>query len=249
MSLTEINIREKEFHNILHSGKSSRFERIFYKALFNLRKYFIDSLEKKIFEKEILDFGCGNGNTSQRVYKFRPKKILGIDISDQAVKQAISSAKKLGMDIEYKVENCEKLDLPSESFDIVYGQGILHHLDLVKSIQEIFRILRKGGLIIFAEPLGTNPAINLYRFLTPKSRSRDEHPLIFKDLDLIKKHFKSVEIKYFGFFTVIFFLFYKNPEKSFFYNFFSKLDDLIFKFKYLRFLAWSVTIVAEKNKN
>ena len=36
MNLTEKNIREKEFHNKLHSKKNSRFENIFYKALSNL---------------------------------------------------------------------------------------------------------------------------------------------------------------------------------------------------------------------
>ena len=36
MSLSEKNIREKEFHNKLHSRENARFENIFYKALFNL---------------------------------------------------------------------------------------------------------------------------------------------------------------------------------------------------------------------
>ena len=36
MSLTEINLREKEFHNELHSKNKGRFENIFYK----LRKNF-----------------------------------------------------------------------------------------------------------------------------------------------------------------------------------------------------------------
>ena len=36
MNLTEINLREKNFHNNLQSQKKGRFENIFYKALFNL---------------------------------------------------------------------------------------------------------------------------------------------------------------------------------------------------------------------
>ena len=36
MSLTEINIREKEFHNKLQSKASGRFENIFYKSLYNI---------------------------------------------------------------------------------------------------------------------------------------------------------------------------------------------------------------------
>ena len=246
MNLSEINIREKKFHNILESSETSRFENVFYKALFNLRKYFIEYLKKNISEKEVLNFGCGTGVMSQDLYQFKPKKTLGIDISEEAIKLAISSSKKLNMKIEFKVDNCEKTNLPSESFDLIYGVSILHHLDLKKSIKEINRILRKGGSTIFVEPLGTNPIINFYRFLTPKSRSIDEHPLMFKDLDLIKEHFKHTKIKYFGFLTVVFYLFYKNPEKSFFFNILSKLDNFIFKFKYFRFLAWSIIIIAEK---
>ena len=70
---------------------------------------------------------------------------------------------------------------------------------------------------------------------------------MFKDLNLIKNHFKFTKINYYGFLTIIFFLFYKNPEKSIIYNFLSKVDNFIFKIKYLRFLAWSVMITAEKN--
>ena len=42
MSLTEINIREKEFHNKLHSEGSKRSESIFYKALHNLYEDFFN---------------------------------------------------------------------------------------------------------------------------------------------------------------------------------------------------------------
>ena len=40
MSLTEINLREKEFHNKLQSKKKGRFENIFYKALYNMYEDF-----------------------------------------------------------------------------------------------------------------------------------------------------------------------------------------------------------------
>jgi len=40
MSLTKINLREKEFHNKLHSKEKGRFENIFYKALYNMYEEF-----------------------------------------------------------------------------------------------------------------------------------------------------------------------------------------------------------------
>ena len=40
MNLTEVNLREKEFHNKLQSKKKGRFENIFYKALYNMHEDF-----------------------------------------------------------------------------------------------------------------------------------------------------------------------------------------------------------------
>ena len=80
----------------------------------------------------------------------------------------------------------ENTKLSSNYFDIIYGVGILHHLNLNKTVKEIERLLKKNGSLIFIEPLGTNPFINLYRKLTPNSRSKDEHPLTFNDIRYFK---------------------------------------------------------------
>ena len=101
--------------------------------------------------------------------------------------------------------------------------------------------------MVFLEPLGTNPLINFYRKLTPKSRSVDEHPFLKKDFDFINSLFKKVTIKYYGFFTLVFFLFYGNPKKSIIFKIVSKLDNYFFKIKFLKNFAWSVLIIAKKN--
>ena len=100
---------------------------------------------------------------------------------------------------------------------------------------------------MFIEPLGTNPIINLYRNLTPKSRSDDEHPLVKDDFNLIKEKFFKTNIRYYGFLTLIFFPFYKSPKDSFLFNLLKKLDQILFKLNIFKNLAWSVMIVATKN--
>ena len=40
MNLSDVNLREREFHNKLHLKNKSRFENIFYKAIYNLFKDF-----------------------------------------------------------------------------------------------------------------------------------------------------------------------------------------------------------------
>ncbi len=247
MKLSEINIREKEFHNKLHEGDKFRKENIFYKAIFNLYQDFYKYIDENSKNKKILDYGCGIGSITEQIAKKNPKNIIGIDISDVSIKKAIERSKQLNLDIDYRVENCEKSSLESDSFDLIYGTGILHHLNLKISSTEINRLLKKNGQMVFMEPLGTNPIINLYRKFTPNSRSKDEHPLVKKDFEFLNNLYGSVSVKYYGFFTLIFFPFYRSPDKSTIFKFLTFIDQLIFKIKFLRFLAWSVLIIAKKN--
>jgi len=247
MNLSEINRREKEFHDELHILNKRRFQNKFYKAVYNLYEDFFNILKTKVQSKDVLDYGCGIGNVAEKVINFKPKKLVAIDVSGEAIKKAKSETKSKENKIDYRVENCENSNLTSDAFDIIYGSGILHHLNLNKSLKELSRILKKGGIILFAEPMATNPIINIYRKFTPKARSVDEHPLVFQDIRLIESMFKNVEVKYYGFLTLIFFPFYKSPENSKLFRFISGIDRMILKTKYLRFLAWSVLVKAEKN--
>ena len=141
---------------------------------------------------------------------------------------------------------CEQTKFENEKFDLVYGLGILHHLQVSKCITEISRILKYNGKLLFIEPLIINPFIKLYRTLTPKSRSKDEHPLVSKDFEFIKSKFKNVNLKYYGFLTLIFFPLYKSPENSKIFKTLAKIDQLLFKISFFRFFAWSVLIIAKK---
>ena len=247
MSLSEINIREKDFHNKLQSKPKGRFENIFYKAISNCGEDFLIHLKNNAKNSEILDYGCGVGSFAEKVIKYYPKTLTGIDISEVSIDKAKKKAKELKIDINYKVDNCEKTTLDENSFDIVYGTGILHHLEISKCLEEIHRMLKSRGNLLFIEPLGTNPIINLYRKLTPNSRSKDEHPLIKKDFDFINEKFDEVKIKYYGFLTLIFFPFYRSPKNSKFFKLLASLDQLLFRYKLFQLLAWSVLISAKKN--
>ena len=248
MSLSEINKREKDFHNKLHLSEELKREKQgkFYKALYALYSDFLNILKDETKTKYVLDFGCGTGNFTEKVINFNPKKIVAVDISEEAIKIAKNNSILNSNNIEYRVENCEDLSLNSDSFDIAYGSGILHHLNLNKSLPELKRILKKDGKIIFIEPMATNPFINLYRKFTPNARTSDEHPFRLSDIELIKSLFVNVEVKYYGFLTLVFFLFYKEPEKSNLFQILKKMDERILNSRYFKFLAWSVLIKAKK---
>ena len=249
MSLSEINKREKDFHNKLHLSEELERESQskFYKALYGLYSDFLNILKNETKTKDVLDFGCGTGNFTKKVINFNPKKIVAVDISEEAIKKAKNNPGLNSKNIEYRVENCEDLNLNSDSFDVAYGSGILHHLNLNRSLSELKRILKKNGKIIFIEPMATNPIINLYRKFTPNSRTSDEHPFKLSDIEFIKSSFANVEVKYYGFFTLVCFLFYKEPEKSNLFQILKKMDEKILNSRYFKFLAWSVLIKAKKS--
>ena len=247
MSLSEINIREKKFHNQLHESGSHRYENRFYRALNALYDDFFNTLKKEVNKKNVLDYGCGVGSYTERVIKFNPSKITAIDISEKAINIAKEKKNDQNHIVDYRVENCESTKLNSNEYDLIYGAGILHHLDLKKSLNELNRLIGKNGTIIFIEPLGTNPIINLYRKLTPRARSSDEHPLSFGDINFIKDLFDEVDIKYYGFFTLVFLPFYKSTKNSKFFSFLSQIDRIFLKIPLFRFLAWSILIKAKKN--
>ncbi|MDA8822804.1 class I SAM-dependent methyltransferase [Candidatus Pelagibacter bacterium] len=206
MDLSEKNLREKHFHNELQSEPTGRFENVFYKAIANAWEDFFKYLKLNASNREILDYGCGVGPVIHKVINYSPKKITGIDISDISISKAKKIFQNQKIEVNLQVDNCEKTKFHDSKFDIVYGLGILHHLQLSESINEIARILKPDGVFLFIEPLGTNPIVNLYRKFTPSSRSIDEHPLIERDFQLIRKKFKNVTLKYYGFLTLVFFL-------------------------------------------
>jgi SAM-dependent methyltransferase len=77
--------------------------------------------------------------------------------------------------------NAHEMAFPDRFFDLVVGNGILHHLDLAVAMQEVDRILKPGAKALFQEPLGENPLLRLYRSIA-RIHTPDECPLTRDDL-------------------------------------------------------------------
>ncbi len=153
----------------------------------------------------VLEYGCADGaiaaNSFDLVHDFA--QYDGIDISDAAIAVAQARAAARGLsNCRYAVMDAERMTFPDASFDVVYGRGILHHLDLDRCFAEIARVLRPGGKAIFNEPLGHNPVLNWYRNRTPDMRTPDEHPLLMRDFRVAEAVFGAVECRFYGLATV-----------------------------------------------
>jgi SAM-dependent methyltransferase len=98
------------------------------------------------------------------------------------------------------------LPFPANSFDVVWGNAILHHLDLDRAGRELVRVMRPGGVAVFCEPWGGNPLLALARRWLPypgKQRTPDEQPLSRGDLAPLSAIFPAIEIEGFQLFGML----------------------------------------------
>ena len=145
----------------------------------------------------ILDFGCGHGMAAV-VLARRGARVTALDLSfgylDEAHRRALANQTA----ISFVQADGERLPFADASFARVWGNAVLHHLDLGKAAPELRRVLRPGGVAVFCEPWGENPLLNWARRRFPypgKQRTPDERPLQHKHLRLLGSVFSKVEVQ------------------------------------------------------
>ena len=144
----------------------------------------VERLSHNVAGQVVLDYGCGRGESSLK-YLTKGATVKGIDISPTYVSDARTKANEAGFSperYEFLVMDAHQLAFDSESFDLVIGEGILHHLEAHIALSEIHRVLRPGGRAVFQEPLADNPLLKLFRLLTPRARTEDEAPFTGHDI-------------------------------------------------------------------
>ena len=236
--------KEREFHNDRFSGEKDirSVTHKYYSIVDSAKNHYITLIKKYCNNRLLLEYGCGTGNASDRLIDSNAI-IQGIDISQEAVAKASENAARKGYNAEYRVMNAEELEYGDNHFNVVVGTGILHHLDLDRSYSEISRVLKTDGHAVFLEPLGHNPFINLYRFLTPKLRTEDEHPLLMKDIQLAKKYFNDVDVAYFNLLTFFAIPLRNTPLYKSIYRILQSLEGSLLKvIPFLKRYTWIVVI-------
>lgn len=182
--------REKEAHTendiLAESVKlKNRFYHVTqYPSLERFNKAINDQTSDNLQGKVVLDYGCGRGGASIKYLK-AGAVVYGIDISDVYIRYARENALKEGFvqnQFHFNVMDAHDLEFEDDEFDMVIGYGILHHLDPPVAMNEIFRVLKPGGKVLLQEPLADNLLLKIFRYLTPNSRTVDEHPFTKRDL-------------------------------------------------------------------
>lgn len=118
-----------------------------------------------------------------------PTKLTCINISERELEKGIELSRNSIIKPEFRLMDAHHLEFEDNSFDFVFGSGILHHLDLDTALNEISRVLKPNGIMLFTEPLNINPVSKIVRILTPEARTEDERPFGFGELKLLEERF------------------------------------------------------------
>ncbi|HHJ39019.1 MAG: hypothetical protein AXA67_11090 [Methylothermaceae bacteria B42] len=100
--------------------------------------------------KNILDFGCGDGQLSFFLASQGATRITGVDINQQAIDNANNKLKLLeipkGTEINFKKSHTEKLPFDDNSFDLIVAFDCMEHIMMPGEIlKEWYRVLKPGG--------------------------------------------------------------------------------------------------------
>ncbi len=155
--------------------------------------------------KAVLDYGCGHGMAAV-VLARAGARVWAFDLSPGYVVEAELRATVNGVSAEFRTADAEHLPYADGSFDAVWGNAILHHLDLHRAGAELHRVLKPGGVAVFCEPWGGNALLSFARRSLPypgKGRTPDERPLSRRDLAPLREHFPKLHWSGHQFFGMI----------------------------------------------
>jgi len=100
---------------------------------------------------DALEIGAGTGYFSLNLLQAGAiERATATDISPGMLAALEENASRLGLDVRAAAAEAETLPFPGESFDLVFGHAVLHHIpDLSQAFSEFARVLRPGGTIAF----------------------------------------------------------------------------------------------------
>lgn len=119
----------------------------------------ITHMAKKLNIQEgeiLLDIGSGYGGAVRSLAKSYPLKAIALNLSQKENERNISLNKASDLDgrIQVLEGSFEDIPLENESVDYVWSQdAILHSGNRKKVLQEVARVLKKGGSFIFTDPM------------------------------------------------------------------------------------------------
>jgi len=109
--------------------------------------------ERRTSYPSIVDIGCGWGLSLRLLHdRFCPQHLTAIDVDERMILAAGAEARRNGLSVEFQMTTGSHLRLPDRSVDMVFCHQTFHHvIDQENVLREFYRVLKPGGLLLFAE--------------------------------------------------------------------------------------------------
>ena len=170
-----------QIHGAAWWSRSESFLRLL-EAMVAPRMKWFQTIISHWTDKAVLDLGSGGGFMSEELAQ-RGARVTAIDPAFAALRSGSEHSLSRGLAIGYVAGVGEYLPLRDTLFDVVVCVDVLEHVsDLDKVLQQIFRVLRPGGLLLF-DTVNQTPlarwvmiylAERILRILPPRTHDADK---------------------------------------------------------------------------
>jgi len=136
----------------------------FLKACANLNDIMVDKGRIDASSK-VLDLGCGNGTTAVWLSEDQNCHVTGVDLSGVRVQNAKDKRAALGQAAQERLafEKASATELPfaEGTFSHLWSQAVIYHVpDKESALSEAYRVLEKGGIMVFDDLTKPQPKIS-----------------------------------------------------------------------------------------
>jgi len=144
----------------------------------------------------LLDYACGNGSWAIYFALTGAKKVIGFDIAERGVHRGRERIKAQGLTdkVELFVMDGSKLEFPNNTFDMVIGTAVLHHVIKYPNIfEELYRVMKPNTKAYFLEGLADFPPWKLWWKMRGEVPSGDV-PMFAREIRRKARMFSKIEI-------------------------------------------------------
>ncbi|MGM0791283.1 MAG: methyltransferase domain-containing protein [Bacillota bacterium] len=114
-------------------------------------------MEQLSGKEKVLDAGCGTGQTAAFIAKSFKCQVTAIDRHPLMIGQAKKRFAQEGLAVNALRENIENLSFADNSFDYIIAESVIIFTSIEKSLKEIKRVLKPGGIFLDLEMTAEEP--------------------------------------------------------------------------------------------
>ena len=195
MKKTEFDFLSDNYDESLKNSFPTSLEEVNYFSTYKIK--LVHDLTKNKKNINILDFGCGAGNSLNIFPKyFKSSKLWGYDVSNEFIKKIKKKNKKVKLTTNLK-------KIPKKKFDLIFISNVLHHVDKKnhsKILSHCRTFLKDNGLLYIFEHNPINPLTSYVFNNSPIDQNAEMIPSKKLVMKALKAKLKILSLKYTLFF-------------------------------------------------